>query len=171
MASNTNSLTTPEASASANSRVTRVRPSPENILAVWADLRSHDAVELEHGTVPGELSLRALTRMVREDKSARCMALDGTPVCLWGLNRTGNGSHPWMLATPRIREIGKYATREARAKVRLWRVTRQERVWNIVLADSPNVRWLERVGFALGEPFLRDCPNGERAFYRPFWIE
>lgn len=160
--------------APGNRTLQRVAASKENVLAVWADLRPHDAIELEHGTATGEHSLRALMRMVSEDPSARCWLLDGKPFALAGLNETKDGAHPWMLATPLLARVGKRATSMGKVRVQTWRalmVRAGRPVWNIVHAESPNVRWLERIGFTLGPSFMRDCPNGERALYRPFWIE
>lgn len=167
---NTNSPTTRAAVESAN-RVKIRKPSKADVLAVWADLRECDALELRHGAARGEFELAFLIRTVREDRNARCAYLDGRPFALFGCNGQGADRYPWLLATPDLAKVGLTVTRRARLFLNLWMADPGvKRLWNIAPADSPNLRWLERLGFTVGGHFTRDCPNGERALYRPFWI-
>ncbi len=137
---------------------------PAHLLEIRNRLRSGDAMEI---TCLGLGISRALWRSYRSSLISRTAYVDGEIAAVWGCGGSALGGigEPWLLTSPAIEKIPVSFVREARQEVNamlgIFPVLQ-----NYVAANYRQAcRFLECVGFDLGEAF----PAGPaRAPFRQF---
>lgn len=113
--------------------------------------------------------LEALKRSVGLSFDARVLFLRGAPAAIYGAYRPvlGDTSVPWLLGTDAIDEQPKTFLRACKGAIRDWKGTAR-RLENRVVADNDtSIRFLQCLGFAVGEPQISETG----AAVRPFWME
>lgn len=120
-------------------------------------------VELSSGKPAGII----LRESVALSDWARVAALDGDPVVLYGLAAIQPGiGAPWMVATDRIREIGRQFMPACRREVDIMQ-RQYPLLWNRVATfNTCSIRWLRRLGFTVATNVLTGTDSAFHDFTR-----
>jgi hypothetical protein len=145
-----------------------IRPATvQDAVELAANLRPADRAEAE-GVYDDVIGGFAWT--FRDSAEAWVAEVDGGIIAAWGLVDEGSllvpVARPWCMTTPLVERHARHFARESRRIVSHWRQWRW-RLHNCVDARyQVSVRWLEWLGFHVGEPW----PDADRGLlWRHFW--
>lgn len=128
---------------------------PSDVSEVWQASRATPA--------------QALYTCILLSQEVNLFRVDGKPAMYYGVYQAepGGTGQPWLLGTPALESVRKSFMAECRGAVARWRAA-MPRLENRVLASNhTSVRFLEALGFQIGEPRT----NEHGAVIRPFWAE
>ena len=137
---------------------------PAHVSAMSDALRAGDAAEIEAaGFRPGQ----ALWRSYRGSLFARTGFVGGQIAAMWGMGGCPLGSigRPWLLTAPPVENIKVSFVRVGRAEIGLMLAICPELRGYVDARYHRAIRFLEVLGFSVGEPF----PLGaQRAPFREY---
>lgn len=136
-------------------RYTLAGPTPASVAHVAANLRAADQEEVHASLGSRDFDFALRLSVSCADDTIVVHAPDGEPIAVFGVSTVSlisNIGAPWMLATDRAQVHRSALVRSGRAYT-VAMLEQYQRLENWV--DARNTRavaWLQRCGYALGEP-------------------
>lgn len=143
-----------------------VDATPRHMRELQRHMREADRAEVIG--MSGDLD-QAMRVTWNESMMTKAAILDGKVAAVWGVGGTALGGvgRPWMLTTPAFERLKFKAVRTAYSEVSKWLAIFPRLENHVDAAYRGACRFLEVLGFRLGEPTR--LPSG--MMVRMFWME
>lgn len=143
-----------------------IRPATTgDLLYVGNNLRAADFEEYLMST--GRHPRSNFAKSLQGFDDLLCGTADGTPACIFGCHRGGQGGVPWFMGTEAIEglAVARTMVREGRRLFKQW-TTLFGPLGNYVYASNElHIKYIKAIGCTLGEPTRWGAQNLE---YLPF---